>query len=280
MIKIKKTIKLFIGGDFPRTESGRSFPVRYFDSDKIYAELCLASRKDLRTAVEVAKKVQKSWASKSAYNRGQILYRMGEMMEGRRPDLVELFKDTLGYSTDASQKQIDAAIDAFVYYAGFSDKYQQVLGAVNPVNGPHHNFTTPEATGVLALLDTDEFDFGNLVAQICAIICSGNALVVLLGKSCPAVLAPLAEIFATSDLPGGVVNLLTGDSKELLSVMASHMEIQAICNMNNDSVATAVLKNLGADNMKRISAPGARALSLENILAHVELKTVWHPIGY
>ncbi|MGZ5280099.1 MAG: aldehyde dehydrogenase family protein, partial [Pseudobdellovibrionaceae bacterium] len=214
-LQIAKTIKLFIGGEFPRTESGRSFPVYVNKSKNIYAHLCKASRKDLRNAITAAQAAVGSWSGKSAYNRGQILYRMAEMMEGKRPEIAEILVQTLGMTKAQTDKAIDAAIDAFVYYAGWTDKYQQVIGAVNPVSGPHHNFTTPEPVGVVGLLADQKFDFGALVAQISAIIASGNTVVVLMAEKGAATLAPLSEVFATSDLTKGVINLLTGHLDEL-----------------------------------------------------------------
>jgi len=278
-MKILKTIKLFIDGQFVRSESGRSFPVNFYDSNKHYAHLCLASKKDFRGAVEAAKKGNDSWSSKTAYNRGQILYRMAEMCEGKRYEFLGLYKDLLGYSHDAANDEIDKAIDAFVFYAGFTDKYQQLIGTVNPVSSPHHNFTTPEGVGVTVLVASDEFKLSSLVDQICSILCSGNSLIVLMGKQCPAMLSPLSEIFATSDLPAGVVNLLSGDLKELYKTFAEHMEINCISYQNEDEHLFREMKELGVDNMKRLVGKNSKRESLDSILNYVEYKTVWHPIG-
>ncbi len=279
-LQIAKTIKLFIGGDFPRTESGRSFPVYVNKTKNVYAHLCWASRKDLRNAITAAQGALSSWAGKSAYNRGQILYRMAEMMEGKRAETAEILTETLGYTKAQSEKVIDAAIDAFVYYAGWTDKYQQVIGAVNPVSGPHHNFTTPEPVGVVGMLADPKFDFGSLVAQIAAIIATGNTVVVLMAEKGAATLAPLSEVFATSDLTKGVVNLLTGQLDELAGQYGMHMELQSIsCQVNDDKIL-ASLKEAGAENMKRVVGPLKEDRSLENLLAFVEYKTVWHPIGH
>lgn len=277
--QIAKTIKLFIGGDFPRTESGRSFPVYLHKTKKLYANLCLASRKDFRNAVTAAKAAS-SWETKSAYNRGQILYRMAEMFEGKRGEIAEILKSTMGFTETAAQKAMDESAQAFVYYAGFTDKFQQVMGAVNPVSGPHHNFTTSEPVGTVGLLCGEKFDLKKIVAEICAIICSGNTVVALLPQEGAAVMAPLSEVFATSDLPKGVINLLTGDFKELYKHFASHMEVQSLSYQGGSKEALAELKTLAVENMKRIVSPSSKTLGLENILNYVEFKTVWHPIGY
>jgi acyl-CoA reductase-like NAD-dependent aldehyde dehydrogenase len=278
-LPIAKTIKLFIGGEFPRTESGRSFPVYLKKSKKIYAHLCQASRKDLRNAVTTAQGALGTWSHKSAYNRSQILYRMAEMMEGKRQEFSEILRETLGYTPAACSKAVDEAIDAFVYFAGWADKYQQVIGAVNPVSGPHHNFTTPEPVGIVGLLANSKFDLGSLAAQISAIIVSGNVLIALMAEEGGAILAPLAEVFATSDLPKGVINLLTGHLDELAPHFGSHMEIHSLsCQVRKAEVLSA-LKESAAHNMKRVVPPLKQDLNLENLLSFVEYKTVWHPIG-
>jgi acyl-CoA reductase-like NAD-dependent aldehyde dehydrogenase len=279
-LQIAKTIKLFIGGEFPRTESGRSFPVYVNKSKTVYAHLCRASRKDLRNAITAAQGALASWSGKSAYNRGQILYRMAEMMEGKRPEIAEIMAQTLGFTEAQTQKSIDAAIDALVYYAGWTDKYQQVIGAVNPVSGPHHNFTTPEPVGVVGMLADAKFDFASLVAQMAAIIASGNTVVVLMAEKGAATLAPLSEVLATSDLTKGAVNLLTGSVEEIGSQFGSHMEIHSVSCQLRDEKVLAALKESGAENMKRIVDPMTSNLALENLLSFVEYKTVWHPIGH
>ncbi len=279
-LQIAKTIKLFIGGEFPRTESGRSFPVFAHKSKNVYANLCRASRKDLRNAVTAAHGAFGSWAGKSAYNRGQILYRMAEMMEGKRSETAEIMTETLGLTKAQTEKAVNGGIDAFVYYAGWTDKYQQVIGAVNPVSGPHHNFTTPEPVGVVGLLADQKFDFAALVAQIAAIIASGNTVVVLMATKGAATIAPLSEVFATSDLTKGVVNLLTGELDELAAQFGNHMEIQSLSCQVTDAKVLGALKESGAENMKRVVGPLAEVLSLENMLNFVEYKTVWHPVGH
>ena len=278
-LNVNKTYKLFIGGEFPRTESGRSFPQKFHNSESLYANLCRSSRKDFRNSVVAAKSAMGNWSSKSAYNRSQILYRMGEMTEGKRLEFVELFRNVLGWSKDQAHQAVDDAIDSFIYYAGFADKYQQLIGAVNPVAGPHHNFTTPEPMGVIGLLCSDNFDFGALTAQISSIICSGNTVVVLLGPNAPAVIGPLAEVFATSDLTKGAVNLLVGDRDELANFFGSHMEVQALSIQCEEPKYLAAARADGIHNMKRVFGPSPKGLGIESIINFVEYKTVWHPIG-
>jgi acyl-CoA reductase-like NAD-dependent aldehyde dehydrogenase len=278
-LRVAKTIKLFINGEFPRTESGRSFPVYYAKSKKLYANLCLASRKDFRNAISAARGAQKSWSSKSAYNRGQILYRMAEMAEGRRAELQEVLSDTLGLTTAVAQTQVNAAIDALVYYAGFADKFSQLIGAVNPVSGPHHNFTTPEPVGTVVYIAPEKFDLSQLVRALSAIICSGNSVVAIMQKEGAAILASLAEIFATSDLPKGVLNLLSGDLAELSSHVGSHMEVESVCYDGTNKNVLKELQELAVGNFKRMVPSLEKKNNLSNILAFVEYKTVWHPIG-
>lgn len=278
-LKIAKTIKLFIGGEFPRTESGRSFPIYVHKSKNLYANVCLASRKDLRNAVTAAQSAQHGWQTKSAYNRGQILYRMAEMVEAKRTEFVETLTTTLGYNQSVANKSVDGAIDSLVYYAGFSDKYQQVLGAVNPVSGPHHNFTSTEAVGVVALVGNQNFDLAGFVAQLAAIIVSGNTVVALMSEKGSAVIAPLSEALATSDLSKGVVNLLTGNIEELYKHFATHMEINSISFQTKDAKKLVEVKTEAAANMKRVVSEVKSANSLEHLMSFVEFKTVWHPIG-
>jgi len=273
-MKIEKTIKLFINGQFARSESGRTYPV-----NDNYARVCQASKKDFRNCVDAAKSGEKSWSSKSAYNRSQIMYRMAEMCEGKRDQFVSLFKTTLSASDEKANEMVDEGIASFVYYAGFCDKYSQTIGSVNPVSGPFHNFTTPESVGVVALLDSDEFNFGATVDRICSILVGGNSIIALLGPTLPAVLAPLSEVFATSDLPAGVVNLLTGHLEELAEVIASHREVRSISYQNESKKVYETVREKSVDNMKRIVPAHKELKSLENILSFVEYKTVWHPIG-
>jgi acyl-CoA reductase-like NAD-dependent aldehyde dehydrogenase len=279
-LRVPKTIKFFINGEFVRTESGRSLPVYQAGSKKLYAHLGRGSRKDLRNAVEAARGAQAGWARRSAYNRSQILYRAAEMMEGKRSEFVELLRETQGYAPSRADQAVSEGIDALVYYAGWADKYPQAVGSVNPVNGPHHSFTTPEALGVVGLIPSAEAGPGELLAQLGAITCSGNAVVAVLSGPQAALVGPLAEVLATSDFPKGVINLLSGKPSELLPQVASHMELDGVAYGGEDPSILTNLQREGAANMKRIASRPASALALENILSFVEYKTVWHPVGF
>lgn len=281
-MKVLKTTKLYIGGAFPRTESGRSFKTYFHKSDKVYAHLCLSSRKDFRTAVDVAKAAQEQWDKRTAYNRSQILYRMAEMLEGKREEFVTLFKDILGWEHDKGNEEVSKAIDAFVYYSGFCDKYQQLSSSINPINGPYGNSTGAEAVGLVTLLCENAFDFERLVAQICSIIVGGNSVIAILDSNheCPALLAPLAEVFATSDLPPGVVNILTGDYKELLENISSHREVKALSFQNESKELKTLCQKNSIDNLKRFIGPRKEHLSLEAIVDTLEFKTIWQPVGF
>lgn len=278
-MKVPKTIKLFIQGSFPRSESGRSFPVKDLTSGEIFAQIPLASRKDLRAAVEAAKNVQPSWQKKTAFNRSQILYRIAEMMEGKREEFVEALEKTCGLSRDEASGEVTRGIDAWVYYAGFCDKFQQVMGAVNPVSGPHHCFTSSEPLGVVALIQDQNFSLVALCSEIAATIGGGNTAVALLDEGCPAILSPLSETLATSDLPGGVVNLLTGNLKELGEPIARHLEIDGLCYLGHDAAVLEAFQRDGVENLKRVRHVNKPPLGLEPILAFQEMKTVWHPVG-
>lgn len=277
--KVLKTNKLFIGGEFPRTESGRSFPIYIHKSKKVYAQLCQASRKDLRNAVTAAQSALPGWSGKSAYNRGQIVYRMAEMLESKRGEFVDVLVKTNGLTKQAAEKSVSQTIDSLVYYAGWSDKYQQVIGAVNPVSGPHHNFTTPEPVGIVGMVSEKEFSLTHFVSRIASIIISGNCLIALMPEKGGAFLPLLAEVFATSDLSKGVINLLTGHLSEIGTYFGSHMEIHSLSLDSPKTELTKALQISGADNMKRICHYTGEPQNLENLLQFIEFKTVWHPIG-
>ncbi|MCO4792207.1 MAG: aldehyde dehydrogenase family protein [Bacteriovoracaceae bacterium] len=279
-MKVVKTIKLYIDGKFTRTESGRSYSMNVTGKETQFARLCLASRKDFRNAVESSKKGFKAWSSKTAFNRSQILYRMAEMTEGKRYEFETLFTESLGKSSSEATKMVDEAIDTFVYYAGFCDKYHQVAGSINPVSGPFHNFTHIEGVGVTTLIEDDEFNFAKLVDSICSIMTGGNSVIVLLGSGCPAVLGPLAEVMATSDVPGGVINILSGHLDELRNFIAEHREVRSISFQSERSDVFHDMKLKATDNMKRMIPLHKNQKSLENILSFIEYKTVWHPVGY
>jgi len=259
-LPVKKTYKLYVGGSFPRSESGRSYEAEG-------ANVARASRKDLRDAVRAAREAFPKWASLTAYNRGQVLYRVAEIMEGRRAQFVELVGE------DA---EVDAAIDSWVWYAGWADKLAQVLGASNPVAGPYFNFTVPEPTGVVGVVAPEEPALAGFVSHLAPVIVGGNAAVVVASEKRPLAAVTLAEVLATSDVPGGVVNVLTGRKGELSPVLASHMDVNAVDLSGADD--RAELERLAADNVKRVVSNGD-GQSPWHVAAFLELKTVWHPIG-
>lgn len=277
---IAKTTKLFINGEFPRTESGRTFTVNVKGSDQVFANLCKGSRKDLRAAVEAALKAQPLWAGRTAYNRAQILYRMAEMLEGKRLELQGVLQTVLGMTAEQSAAEVDAAVNNFVYYAGFADKFSQVMASVNPVSGPFHNFTTPEPVGVTALIyDEPEFSLSKWVSQVASIICSGNALIVIFDKPGAALLSELGEVFKTSDLPAGVVNLISGQVEELYTHVAQHMEIASLAYLGSQKDRIIEIEKMATDNMKRVVHWQFKDQDLSPIVAFTESKTVWHPVG-
>jgi acyl-CoA reductase-like NAD-dependent aldehyde dehydrogenase len=261
-LPVRKTYKLFIGGAFPRSESGRTYEAEG-------QNVALASRKDARDAVVAARAAQGKWAGATAYNRGQVLYRVAEMMEARAAEFAEL---------TSGRDEVDRAIDRWVWYAGFSDKLAQVLGSSNPVSGPYFNFTVPEPTGVVAVLAPEEPPLLGLVTRIAPAIVGGNAVVVVASEEHPLAAIELAEVLATSDLPGGVVNLLTGHRSEIAPWLASHMDVNAIDLTGADGLR-ADLERAAADNVKRVVLGASDSQSLYEISAFLELKTVWHPIG-
>jgi acyl-CoA reductase-like NAD-dependent aldehyde dehydrogenase len=261
-LPIKKTYKLFIGGAFPRSESGRTYEAQE-------QNVARASRKDLREAVVAARGAQPKWAGMTAYNRGQVLYRIAEMMEARIDEFAALADD---------RGEVERAIDRWVWYAGFADKLAQVLGSANPVAGPYFNFTVPEPTGVVGIVGPDEPPLLGLVSRIAPAVVGGNAVVVLASETKPLAGVELAEVIATSDVPGGVINLLTGRRAELAPWLAAHMDVNAIDLTGADGLRPA-LEQAAAENVKRVVLGALDAQSLYEISAFLELKTVWHPIG-
>jgi acyl-CoA reductase-like NAD-dependent aldehyde dehydrogenase len=282
-LDVRKTYKLYIGGAFPRSESGRSYPVLTTDR-RFVANAVLASRKDVRDAVKTARDAQGSWASRSAYNRGQILYRVAEIMQGRRQQFVDEL--SVGGSRDA-ENETDAAIDRWVWYAGWADKYAQILGAANPVDGPYFNFTTPEAAGVVALVAPNDAPLLALVSRLAPAIVAGNTTVALASERWPLVAITLAEALATSDVPGGVVNILTGKAAELVPWMAGHADVNVIDLSGVNGELRADAERRASDAVTRVVAASAaerrwfddRAESPYVIAGFCEYKTVWHPKG-
>jgi acyl-CoA reductase-like NAD-dependent aldehyde dehydrogenase len=261
-LPVKKTYKLYLGGQFPRSESGRTYEAEG-------ANVARASRKDLRDAVRAARQAFPKWAAMTAYNRGQVLYRIAEMMEARRAEFADL---------SSGPKEVERSIDRCVWYAGWSDKLAQVLGSSNPVAGPYFNFTVPEPTGVVGIIAPEEPPLEGLVSRLAPAIVGGNSAVVIASERSPLAAVELAEVLATSDVPGGVVNLLTGYRSELAPVLAGHMDVNALDLAGADG-EVAELEQLAADNVKRVVRGSADSQSPWEVAAFLELKTVWHPIG-
>jgi acyl-CoA reductase-like NAD-dependent aldehyde dehydrogenase len=282
-LEVRKTYKLYVGGKFPRSESGRSYEVTDAKG-RFLANAALASRKDARDAVVAARKAQPGWAGATAYNRGQVLYRVAEVMEGRRSQFVEDVQRAEGLTVRRAETAVDAAIDRWVWYAGWADKLAQVLGGTNPVAGPYFNFSIPEPTGVVAVVAPQESSLLGLVSVVAPVIVGGSTAVVLSSSSRPLPAITLSEVMATSDLPGGVVNLLTGDVAEVAPWLASHMDVNAIDLAGVDDAALRrELEIAAADNVKRVRRPDTDDWSadpgLSRIRSFLETKTVWHPIG-
>ena len=282
-LNIRKTRKLFINGAFPRSESERY--IKWTSSDgKETVNISCASRKDFRDSVRAARKAVDGWKNKTAYNRGQILYRMGEMMEGRKKQLIQEFC-LEGLQKKQAESEVNSAIDLFIYYAGWSDKYQQVFSRVNPVAQPYFSFTMPEPTGVVSVLCSDNYPLKNAVSILCSVIVSGNTTVLLYSESNPLTAITLAEIVHTSDVPDGVVNILTGYRKELLTEFASHMDVNAIIYCGEKLEEFKKAQELSSLNLKRCVILNDEKLDRffqegpYTILRTVEMKTTWHPVG-
>ena len=276
-LPVAKTYKLFIDGAFPRSESGRTFPVHGPDGT-LLANAARASRKDLRDAVRIARAAQEGWAARTAYNRGQVLYRVAEMLEGRRAELASLLSDT-GLATEAAEEEVEASIDRWVWYAGWSDKVHHVLGTVNPVAGPYFNFTVPEPTGVVGLVASGRPALLGLVSRLVPVIVGGNAVVVVTGGDASLVAVTLGEVLATSDVPAGVVNILTGDRAELLPWLISHLDVNAVDLTGADDDLEAEVVAGAAANVKRVVFGDVEEESPYAIADFMEMKTLWHPIG-
>lgn len=277
-LEVTKTYKLYIGGKFPRTESGRSTTVSHRDHT-VVAHTCRGSRKDLRNAVEAAAKAQPGWSGANAYLRGQILYRMAEMVEGKRTELGAAIASLGGASEAEALSEVDQATDRLVTYAGWADKFPQIIGCHNPVTGPYYNFSVPEPTGIVGVVAPDDRPLAGLIDLISPVICSGNAVVALASEANPIPACVFAEALATSDLPGGVVNILTGYREELLGHFASHREINGLSASGLDREERATLERGVAENLKRVRITDANEVSTDpwSIEAFVEVKTIWHP---
>jgi acyl-CoA reductase-like NAD-dependent aldehyde dehydrogenase len=280
-VPVKRTAKLYIKGEFPRSESGRSYEVFSHDG-RLLAWAARASRKDLRDAVKAARAAQPGWAGKTAYNRGQILYRVAELMEGRRAQFEAELADA---GASDPRRGVDAAIDRSVWYAGWADKIGQVLGGTNPVAGPYFNFTIPEPTGVVGIVAPQEQGLLGLVSRLAPAIVSGNTVVVIASEKGPLPAVSLGEVLATSDVPGGMVNILTGLTAELVPWLAGHMDVNALDVTGVPEEMQVQVEELATENMKRISRArdvdpfSDEAQSPYDVTALMEFKTVWHPIG-
>ncbi len=277
-MKVLKTVKMYINGEFQRSESGRTEAFNDHTGTE-YARVCHASRKDFRNTLEAAKSGQANWSKRSSYNRSQIIYRMAEMLEARKDEFVTTMTSLMGTDEKVVRKDIRAALDSLIFYTGFCDKYQQVLGAVNPINGPYHNFSSPEPMGVVVIVDSDEFKLSLTVDRIASALVGGNSVIMLVSKNFPVLTTLLGEIFSTSDLPAGTVNLLSGSAKELAPIYATHREVRALSFQNEDKELYHQVRSDSIDNMKRIIPRTEKTNTLDHILSTVEIKTVWHPIG-
>ena len=276
-IDVNKTYKLFIGGAFPRSESGRVYEIKG-NNKKFIANPALASRKDLRDAVVAAKAAHSGWANATAFNRGQILYRVAEIMQGRSDQFIDEICALEGVTTKVAKVQVEEAIDSWVWYSGWCDKLSSVSGSLNQVSGPFYNFTTPEALGVVAIFAENKPSLLGVVRTLAPVIASGNSAVLIASESYPLPAITLSEVMATSDVPAGVVNILTGKITELAPWIGSHMEIDGVDVAGLSKKQEEELKLVGADNLKRIFrfTPTNHP---ERILSFMEPKTVWPPIG-
>jgi len=280
-LDVRKTYKLFIGGAFPRSESGRSYPVAGPDGT-LLAHAARASRKDARDAVVAARKAVAGWSGATAYNRGQVLYRVAELLEGREAQFATEIVKNEGLSAREAARTVAEAIDRWVWFAGWPDKVAQVAGGANAVAGPYFNFSVPEPTGVVAVLAPADSGLLGLVSVLAPVIATGNTAVVVASEAAPLPAVTLAEVLATSDVPGGVVNILTGRQAELAPVLAAHMDVNAIDLTGAPAGGRAELERLAAGNVKRVFAAEedwAAAPSPARMLAFLEIKTVWHAVG-
>lgn len=284
-LPVLKTYKLYMGGAFPRTESGRTTVVEDA-SGRPRAHLCRASRKDFRNAVAAARKAADGWARRDAYNRGQILYRMAEMLEGKAGEFVDALAATVSGGEERARREVEASVDRLVAFAGWADKFAQVLGNQNPVAGPYHNFSLPEPCGVVAVVAPNEQPLLGLVTLLAPALCGGNVAVALASETHPLAGALFGEVCATSDVPAGVVNLLTGQRAELLEHVASHRDVDAVVAAACEADERRTLELGAAENLKRVQLAdlsdadwyeAARCAGPESIERTVDLKTLWHP---
>ena len=285
-IGVRKTYKLYVDGDFPRSESGRTYPALDHRGE-VVARVAAGTRKDLRRAVRAARRAQPGWAGRTGYNRGQIIYRIAEMVEDRADAFVGQIR-AAGMSKARARREVDRSVDRLVWYAGWADKYQQVTGNLNPVSGPFFNISTPEPTGVVGVIAPEAPALLGLVSRVAPVIVSGNTAVVLASEVWPTLAITLAEAMATADLPGGVVNLLTGPKSGMAPYLASHLDVNGIDMCGADPTMVVDLEEAAAAGVKRVVRPSEgrvdwaddrTAQSPYEIAAFTEIKTVWHPKG-
>jgi acyl-CoA reductase-like NAD-dependent aldehyde dehydrogenase len=278
-LEVKKTYKLYIGGQFPRSESGRSYPALDADGD-VLARVARASRKDLRDAVRIARSAEPGWSGRTGYNRGQILYRIAETLEDRAKTFVDQLMATGSTSKQAGQ-EVDASVDRMVWYAGWADKFAQIYGNLNPVAGPFFNISAPEPTGVVGVIAPEEPGLLGLVSRLAPVIVPGNTAVVLASERSPMPAITFTEVLDTSDVPGGVVNVLTGRKDELIPWLADHMDVNAVDAGGADEAQARRVQEGAVHNVKRVVLPSrdGPAQSPYRIAAFTETKTVWHPKG-
>jgi acyl-CoA reductase-like NAD-dependent aldehyde dehydrogenase len=282
-VAVRKTYKLYIGGAFPRSESGRSYVVTDHKGGFL-ANAALGSRKDARDAVTAARKAFGGWSVATAYNRGQVLYRVAELLEGRRAQFVAEVRSAEGLAARQAEAVVNASIDRWVWYAGWADKIAQVHGAANPVAGPYFNFSLPEPTGVVAVIAPQASSLLGFVSVVAPAVVTGNAVVAVASERCPLPAVTLSEVLATSDVPGGVINVLTGRTAEIAPWLASHMDVNAIDLSGAPDELAGELALAAAENLKRVVRPGSgqdwmQTPGLHRMLAYLETKTVWHPAG-
>ena len=276
-IDVMKTYKLFINGSFPRSESGRVYEI--LDAKgKFLANPCNGSRKDLRESVVAARAAHSGWSSATAFNRGQILYRVAEIMQGRIDQFVAELVAQEGLTPAAAKIQVQSAIDTWVWYAGWCDKIDSISGSTNPVSGPFYNFSIPESLGVVAIFADSKPSLLNLVSALAAVIATGNTAILIASQKYPLCAITLAECLATSDVPAGVVNILTGKLDQFVTWVGSHMEIDGVDATGLGSKDLAEVKELGSENLKRIYVFND-SKSTKRMSNFMEIKTVWHPIG-
>ncbi|HUR17281.1 MAG TPA: aldehyde dehydrogenase family protein [Candidatus Limnocylindrales bacterium] len=289
-IPVRKTYKLYVGGQFPRSESGRSYLAKAPDGTPL-ANAVRSSRKDVRDAVRTARGAAGGWASKTAMNRGQVLYRVAELMEGRRAQFIDEVSAAEGITSGQAERAVDRTIDRWVWYAGWADKISQVLGTVNPVGAPYFNFTIPEATGIVGVIAPEGSSLLGLISRIAPAVVGGNVVVALASESRPLPAVTLGEVLATSDVPPGVINILTGWRSELVPILAAHMDVNALDIWGVPREMRQEVEVSAMDSVKRVARPPRSgeerfdwfddrvAQRPEWIARYLEMKTVWHPIG-